>query len=225
MQKNLIKCALPAVVIIAGVLWYLLSNEVVSDNGKRGTVIELRQEDDISGEEKTVGRNESAESTAESKGQPESETTIQVFINVHVCGAVLNPGVYRLPEGARVIHAIEAAGGVSAGAAGDYLNLASLVRDGTRIYVPTRTEVEAGFSETVSYVGEEDSTESTKININTATKEELVKLPGIGEGKAESIISYREENGGFKSIEDIMLIGGIKEAIFNRIKDYIKVQN
>jgi len=102
----------------------------------------------------------------------------------------------------------------------DYLNLAQRVNDGERIYVPTEEEVMSGHV-TDSW---NDTQEATIcININTATREELMRLPGIGANKADSIIAYRKEYGSFETTEDIMLIDGIKEAIYNRIKDYIKV--
>jgi len=148
-----------------------------------------------------------------------------------VCGAVLSPGVYEMPYGARVVAAIEAAGGFVENAAVDYLNLARVLSDGEKLMVPTMEEAEA-LKETeasgkvsvgaVSQGGSENGA-GLSININTATKEELMELPGIGESKALSIIAYREENGAFGSIEEIMLVSGIKEGAFAKIKAYIRV--
>ncbi len=210
MKKNLIKYVLPMIVVIIGILWYLLSCDASGNEFSGETIFSMHQDT-----EDYIDRNNTIE-------KEEIVGTEARFIAVHVCGAVVNPGVYQLEEGARVIQAIEAAGGVCAGAVQDYLNLAGLVKDGDKIYVPLENEVESGYIP--------DSMGETKetvlcININTATKSELMQLPGIGESKADSIISYRKEHGNFKSTEDIMLINGIKEAVYSRIKDYIKVQN
>lgn len=140
---------------------------------------------------------------------------------VYVCGAVHAPGVYELPAGARVYEAIAAAGGVTGDAAAEYVNQARMIEDGERVYIPTESEAEQGtglFSEETQAGGS-----GTKVNINTAGLEELMTLTGIGESKASSIISYREVHGRFHSIEDLMQIEGIKEGVFNKIKDDITV--
>lgn len=151
---------------------------------------------------------------------------------IHVCGEVMNPGVYTLSENARVVDAIEAAGGFTKEAAEDAFNQAALITDGQRIYVPNKKEVETLSDAEVTEVvfsnplGEEmsdGSSNKTKVNINKATKEELMTIPGIGEAKAESIISYRKEHGDFSFIEELQNISGIKSAVFNRMKDFITV--
>lgn len=133
-------------------------------------------------------------------------------IFVYVCGAVNREGVYQLPSGSRIYEAVEMAGGFREDAATAEVNQAEVLEDEARLYVPT-------IAETIAQQGEEDG----KINLNKATKEELMTLPGVGASRAESIIQYRNENGGFKSIEDIMQISGIKEGLFEKIKDLIKV--
>ena len=157
----------------------------------------------------------------------ETEELLQVF----VCGAVENPGVYRLKEDARVYEAIDAAGGFSPEADRDWLNLAETVQDGEKIRVYTAEETQKlrasgledpGFSETPR-MSSESSGIGEKINLNTATREQLMTLSGIGEAKADAVIAYREERGKFQNIEEIMNISGIKEAVFLRIKDKITV--
>lgn len=135
---------------------------------------------------------------------------------VHVCGEVKKPGVYELGYGSRVIDAVKIAGGFKKNAKEDYLNLAQIVEDQQRIYVPDKNEV-------TEEVLEQSSNETKKININKASKEELKNLSGIGDAKADAIIEYRENNGKYKKIEDIMNISGIKDAMFNKIKDSISV--
>ena len=143
-----------------------------------------------------------------------SGDTSDAEICVYICGAVHEPGVYELPEGSRVHEALEMAGGMTEEAAAYALNLARIAVDGEQIYVPDAEEIQG--QSILSGSGYEK-----KVNINTASMEELMTLTGIGEAKAESIIRYREENGGFQSIEDLMEIGGIKEGVFEKIKDDI----
>lgn len=144
-----------------------------------------------------------------------SETECEeASICVYICGQVNCPGVYEMPEGARITDAIEAAQGMTEEAACDFLNQAALLADGQKIYVPTREEAE---------LQEQSSKADGKVNINTADAGELMSLSGVGEAKAEAIIRYREEAGGFRSIEEIMNIEGIKEGVFHKIKDKISV--
>ncbi|MDD3404104.1 MAG: helix-hairpin-helix domain-containing protein [Hespellia sp.] len=170
-----------------------------------------------------------AEQEKESKKEPETEKLQEHQVWVYVCGAVNQPGVYTFEEGVRVYEVLERAGGLTDAAAGTYLNQAQAVADGEQIYVPTQEEVdtgkaagpENGNSQQIS--GAQGNAGSDKININTASREELMTLTGIGEAKAGSIITYREEQGGFQSIEELMQIEGIKEGVFNKIKDDITV--
>ena len=130
-------------------------------------------------------------------------------VTVHVVGGVAAPGVYTLPHDSRVMDAIEAAGGFSENADRENLNLASFLRDGSKLIIPT-LEVEA---------------EAEPVNINTATVEELDTLPGIGMVIAKNIIDYREANGPFQSIEDIINVPGIGPATYERIRDLITVES
>lgn len=137
-------------------------------------------------------------------------------IYVQVSGAVASPGVYELAEGSRIFEAIELAGGVTEEADASQVNQAQKVADGEMIYIRYQGEIEA---EEVSQEQQEDG----KVNLNTATEEQLMTLPGIGQAKAKSIIAWREENGNFTKVEDLMKIEGIKEGVFSKIKDSIKV--
>lgn len=150
----------------------------------------------------------------------------------YVCGAVQNPGVYEFEEGTRLDEVIALAGGFAKDAATDYLNLAKVVCDSEKIYVPTVDELteserkEAAFTDTSNSTGltvVKSDTED-KVNLNTADIEELTTLPGIGTAKANSILSYREEHGKFQTIEELKNIDGIKEGVFQKIADLIVVQ-
>lgn len=142
---------------------------------------------------------------------------------VHVSGAVKNPGVYRLNEGDRVNDAVTAAGGPSPDAFVDAINLAARLEDGQRVYVPTKQEVAGG-----GPVGGPPGAAwgpglSGKVNINSAGKEQLEALPGIGPGLAAAIIEYRQRNGGFRAIEDLMKVGGIGPKTLARLRPLVTV--
>lgn len=169
--------------------------------------------------------HQSTENSDTSVKESSSENEDQVAeVVVYVCGEVNDPGVYHLPNKSRVCDAIESAGGMTDDAGRDFWNLASEVYDGQMIYVPTKEEVESG---SVPKPDTENagvsSGDSSKININTASKEELMTLAGIGESKADNIIKYRQENGSFSAVEDLTNVSGIGESIFNKIKDSITV--
>ncbi len=163
-------------------------------------------------------------------GEETTESPARIF--VHVCGQVQTPGVYELAAGSRLFEALEAAGGLTAEAAGEVLNQAQLLDDGQQVYVPAKKEVEdgsalwQGSAANAPAAGSSDRKEGTadrKVNINQAAKEELMTLTGIGEVKAGAIIRYREEHGPFGSIEEIKEIDGIKDGVFQKIRDDITV--
>lgn len=154
---------------------------------------------------------------------------------VHVCGNVNQPGVYELQQDSRVFEAIEAAGGMTTTAAFSYLNQAELLKDGQQIYVPSQEEVDSGKVTSTRNASESDETFSVqaaenvsgqddgKVNLNTASKEELLTLNGIGDVRAQAILKYREEHGEFRSIEELMEVEGIKKGTFQKLKDQIKI--
>ena len=185
------------------------------------------------GVENTTGNTESSDAEME----PET-------IYVDVCGAVANPGVFELSAGSRVFQAIEAAGGYLPEAVQNCVNRAGVLTDGQQLYILTQEEMEqqglnpsklangsdvsggdtvgntgAGMSAYMAFPGQQDN----RININTADEAQLTTLNGIGATRAQAIISYREENGPFAAIEDIMNVQGIKEGTFAKIKDEIVV--
>lgn len=139
---------------------------------------------------------------------------------VYVCGAVVNPGVYELPENSRVYEAVAMAGGMTEDAGTEAVNQAEIVTDGQMLRIPTIAEVLA-VQEDAS--GDSGATDDGLLNINQAEVADFMTLPGIGQSKAEALVKYREEHGKFSSIEEIMNVDGIKEGVFNKIKDSIKV--
>lgn len=192
-----------------------------------------------------------ADGSAQSGGG--AQTSDGTVIWVHVCGAVRKAGVYELPAGSRVYEAVQEAGGFAADADESYVNQAQRLSDGAKLVIPTVEQVEeaAGDSQTdagqigiveqagvqpdgygVSDAGTGDGAGRTdpvsvaadgRININTASEAQLCEIPGIGATRAAAIAAYRQEHGGFSSIEEIMNVSGIKEGTYAKIKDRITV--
>jgi competence protein ComEA len=149
-------------------------------------------------------------------------TTEEAVIYVFVCGAVQNEGVYELPVDSRAEAALEAAGGFSENANTSAVNLAGNLIDGEQLYFPEIGESVVN-GNPVNASGD-NSLNDERVNLNTATKEQLTSLSGIGDVKAENIIAYRDENGSFKNSEDIMNVNGIGQALYDKIKDKIYVE-
>ena len=165
----------------------------------------------------------------------------QAMIYVDVCGAVANPGVFQLAAGSRVFQAIEAAGGYLPEAALTCVNRAGVLTDGQQLYILTQEEMERQGLDPAEMSGASDGQmngsagtgqntgmtaqvqQDNRININTADEAQLITLTGSGATRAQAIIAYREENGPFAAIEDIMNVQGIKEGTFAKIKDEIVV--
>lgn len=195
------------------------------------TAEETELQSTASSEEAPESREEHTET---SQDEEEKEQPVQQpLLFVHVCGQVRFPGVYQLEPGSRVYQAIQMAGGGLEDSAQDYLNLALEVEDGMRIQVPSvqetvqwketgRTGIDLGTGGSGTGAGPGETLEN-KVNLNTATREELMTLSGIGPSRADDIIRYRDTYGPFRQIEDIMNISGIKEAAFQKIKDSITV--
>ncbi len=220
--KKIYKIAVYAV----GVLIFAASGFLYSCTAKKGDVYsvsqstqtELEPTDNVTEGTKNAdsGGSDDTNSTALDES---TETTVFVY----VCGNVVNPGVYEALENSRVYELIDMAGGVTQDGCLEALNLAEHVYDGQKLYVPNHEEYENNGS--ISY--EQEQTENGAgglVNINTAGLEQLMTLPGIGASRAQAIIEYRNVNGMFGSIEDIMGVSGIKESAFSKIKDYICVK-
>ena len=151
-------------------------------------------------------------------------------IQVYVCGAVVCPGVYTLPEGSRVYEAVAMAGGLLETAEPRALNQPGCCQTESRLPYSPSKEVQSGEIPVQENPdgnsgegGASSGSAGEKVNLNTADEAELMTLSGIGESRAKAIIAYREENGNFQSIEEIMKIDGIKEKMFEKIKDFITV--
>lgn len=161
--------------------------------------------------------------------QEEAQTQAAVeTIAVYLCGEVCKPGVYVLQAGSRLYQAVEEAGGLTANAQAEAVNLARILADSEQIYIPNISEsIDQIENETQNVISSAAAVPSASsdglLNINQASESELMQLPGIGQVKAAAIVTYRNSNGPFSSIEEIKNVPGIKEAAFEKIKGMITV--
>ena len=146
-------------------------------------------------------------------------------IKVYIIGAVKNPGVYLLPRRSRVDDVVQAAGGLDLSADKTALNLAAQVSDGEKLIISSKQNNPSDPSSPAMPSGQaiQSPSKENPLNINTASLEQLDSLPGIGPTRAEDIITYRQSNGPFTSIEAIKEVPGIGQTTFNSIKDFITV--
>lgn len=227
-NKNIIIAAIILIVIVAGVI-YSFSYEK-----NRGQEILLssidNKEDDLLNVEihdNSLNTEDGMQEQSKLQNSGLQEESHESIIYVHICGAVVNPNVYQVKAGTRLVELIDYAGGLIPEAADDYINQALAVEDGQRIYIPTREELkELSLDEYVigDNIAQSDTGSEKKIDINTANEAELMTLPGIGSARAKGIIEYRAKNGDFKDITDLMNVSGIKEGMFAQLEDMIIVK-
>ena len=154
---------------------------------------------------------------------------VPTTIKVYVSGEARHPGVYELPADARLDDALQAAGGPTSDAALEMVNLAKRISDEDHIHIPGQSDAEVRWiqdetSLPTASAGLPEQGGSGKLNINTATVEELTSLPNIGPSRAAAIVDYREREGPFDSVDDLMNVGGIGEKITDSIRDLVAVQ-
>ncbi len=181
--------------------------------------------DDVGEESSPAGAADAAEGSTDDAAGAGTEDADEIY--VYICGAVSQPGVYKVRDQSRIYELVELAGGLTEDADAEGVNLALSVQDGMMIRIPTAQERAAGTEADESVPGLADIAGSDaagqKVNINTAGVTELTALNGIGETKAAAIVAYREEHGSFRSIEEIMEVSGIGEGTFDKIKEDITV--
>lgn len=197
------------------------SHDMEFQSAGTGISVAENEEQEAGATERPQGNAPDSSELSSADGSTGNEQKASLY--VYVCGQVRCPGVYELEDGKRICDAVNAAGGMTGEAAGDYWNLAEPLCDGQMIYVPTEKEAKERLETIPGMTASEQAKGDGKVNINTADKEELMTISGIGEGRASAIISYREKNGAFGCIEDLTQVSGIGEALFNNIKDMIKV--
>lgn len=205
-------------IILTGIIFVLYKN----NQSKNEEVIDIFKEKEETIEEQKTENEEKEKNNVEK-------------VVVDIKGMVNNPGVYEVENSARVNDVITLAGGLKEGADTSLINLAKIVTDEMTIIIYSQEEILEKYKEEVcicecpeitndACIDNSKKTQEDKIiNINTATKEELMTISGIGNSKAEQIIKYREENGNFNIIEDIKNVPGIGDSLFEQIKAYITV--
>lgn len=231
----------------SGILFWIPVLMLSACTGKNDIVLELEAPEIVQKEAEELPESTKEQDAlsgvdsdeASKEKENASDGSISSEIYVHICGAVMCPGVYVLASDSRVFEAVAAAGGFREDACEDFINQAMPLQDGQRLIVPTEEEVQAAKEDgtymdqwtvgtadaagTVSDGGNALANADGTVNINTATEEELAGIPGIGAGKAAAIVQYRQENGAFASKEDVMKVSGIKEGTYEKIKDKITV--
>lgn len=193
--------------------------------GQNNTTYSLKGELPLAEEDAAAESGTPAGETANAAAEIRNAGSDTVL--VHICGEVQTPGVYELTADSRICDVLLLAGGFTAEADTEAINMAAGIEDGMQIVIPAetdRTSETTGNSSDRTGETAAGKTESQLVNINTADKETLMSLPGIGAGKAEAVIAYREAGGVFKDIKDIMLVDGIKEGVYAKIKDKICVK-
>ena len=195
-------------------------SDITENNAGEGGALADAQIDAQAGDGSWQVPGDSLPDSARPDSSP--ETSSPATITVYICGSVINPGVYELPEGSRIFDGLDAAGGFAEGADETRINLAGYLHDGEMVFFPEEGE-EIPKEAAVSAAGVSPGASTALININTASEDTLCTLPGIGSSKAKAIIKYREENGLFTDISQIMNVSGIGENLYNNIKDLICV--
>ena len=147
---------------------------------------------------------------------------------MHVFGAVREPGLYLLPADARVVDVVSAAGGLSRDAASEGVNLARALADGEQLVVPTAEELANGEVSAPAADGGQGGASGSAgtgavVDLNTADQAALETLPGIGPALAQRVIDWREENGAFSSVDDLLAVSGIGEKVLANLRDQVRV--
>lgn len=196
---------LAGMVLLSGVLGIAGACAKPEDNNTLLLLAEAENQDSAQNDSFETGQDFGEDTAQEG---PKQDTIQNVF--VHICGEVAVPGVYEVAADSRIYEVLQMAGGFTQTALKECINLAAPVTDGMQIVIPSQTEA-----------WQEEKEKDGRININTASVEELCTLPGIGESRAADIIAYRTANGSFKNPEELMLVNGIKTAVYEKLQDKI----
>ena len=178
-----------------------------------GIVVKINHQNEVTIEDFFVESQSNADITTDDSANK---------IKIHIDGYVKNPGIIEIEDGSRIADAIDQVGGLLPDASLKNVNLAYELKDGEKIYIPSKAEEIENQIQIVS-MGDGESTENTKVNINTATIDELQKVSGIGQSTAQKIIDYRNKNGKFKKIEELKEITGIWDKKYDTIKEQVTV--
>ncbi|WP_160685690.1 helix-hairpin-helix domain-containing protein [Clostridium sp. C2-6-12] len=214
------------VVIISGITYVKSGYKELKKNDTESIFVDNSDENEQLNENKSKYKNTSKKANGDISNKGISIPAKENTIIVEIKGEVKKPDVYTLNESAIVKELIEAAGGLTENAELSNINRAKKLQNHELIYIANKNDVNKEVSNESSGIKSSDNKvqggNNKRININTGTLEELKTLNGVGDSKAKSIIEYREQNGGFKSIEDIKNVTGIGEKMFERIKNQIE---
>lgn len=203
-------------IVLLGIgIGYILFENPVSEKLAAGLV-----KDDPKGIELNSNKNNSLEMADDGINKKKDSKMIMVYIT----GSIKNPGVYNLKEGARLIDLVKKAGGDIEGTDLTKINLAAVIQDGEKIYIPAIGEKKSSMIYSGAETNAIFNSQSDKININQAKKERLEELSGIGPSKAGAIIKYRQENGAFESVKEITEVSGIGPGTFSKIEEEITIR-
>lgn len=224
-HEKWIRMAAMALVVVAALLFFGLNGK---NQAEEGLLIENSSATDGALADQPSGEPESEAGVGTGFDLDGSRKQTTGELVVDISGQVVSPGVYRVIRGSRWADVIEMAGGLTAEADIDAINQAEEVVDGQKIYVPAREEGASRYGDAGSYgsgssYGNAPRAQGSLININTADYETLQQIPGVGPSTASKIIEYRQANGNFAKIEDLMLVSGIGEKTFAKMKDKIRV--
>ena len=223
-KKIYIIFAILGIIFFGGIIIYFYANQ------EEYTDIDLLE--DVNND--LLSNNEIVNDVESDKENTNSVGDNKEIIAIHITGEVKNPGIIYLKQGARIDDAIKGAGGITKNANLNRVNLAYILSDGQKIYIPNKNEKEGTKEYIISNSGENvlleegnrKESESSKgvkqkVNINTANQTELETLPGIGPSLAQRIMEYRESNGKFQKIEDLQNVKGIGDSKYSNIKDNV----
>lgn len=227
-QKIIFGSILGVMVLFILIYFVLNAGNLMGDNGDleefniEDGMLNLEEINEvIEGSEETIENKIINENNIDGEGEGVEE------IIVHITGEVNKPGIVILNKNSRIADAINKAGGATKEADLNQINLAYILEDGQKIYIPNKNEKidedEYITEGNGNNMGNSNSKEGEKVNINEAMQTELEELPGIGPSLASRIIEYREQNGDFKKIEELQNVKGIGDAKYNDIKDKVTV--
>ncbi|MCL6580970.1 MAG: ComEA family DNA-binding protein [Firmicutes bacterium] len=236
-EDRVVLLVLVGLILAAGVLLWWQGQDRRERLEWVGAVGAVRPDEAAGAESSGVAAAVSGRDEDEEEGVKEGEEGETHEIVVHVAGCVVRPGVYSLPAGSRMIDAVKVAGGVTAEADTNAVNLARLIGDGEQVYVPSRQETArlgssaglptSGGSAAVGWAAgtvPSGGALTVKLDLNTATQAQLEALPGIGPALAARIIQYRQEHGPFRTPEELLNVSGIGEKKLAEIRPYITVR-
>ncbi|MEK3807879.1 helix-hairpin-helix domain-containing protein [Bacillus sp. FSL H8-0547] len=209
-MKLLKKYKIAVLIAAAAAFLYVYQSQEQDSGGEKTKLLD---------EEALSMELEPPETTPDQSAESQPEEII-----VDVKGEVKAPGVYEMKPGERYHHVIDAAGGLTEQADAAQINLAALLEDGMVVQVPKIGEIPNELTQQPAGANASGGGGEKVVNLNKASSEELQTLTGIGPAKAEAIIAYREEAGGFKAVEDLMNVSGIGEKSFEKVKDSISVK-